>query len=55
MLRSQNHELKAVLAKMEEEFPYLRHNLKKVNGLLPSVIVISPGALKSPILIRYLH
>ena len=39
VLRSQNHELKAVLAKMEEEFPYLRHNLKKVNALLPLATV----------------
>ena len=32
VLRGQNQELKAVLAKMEEELPYLRHNLKKVNA-----------------------
>ena len=31
--------LKAVLTKMEEEFPYLRHNLKKVNALLPPATV----------------
>ena len=35
VLRGQNQELKAVLTKMEEEFPYLRHNLKKVKALLP--------------------
>ena len=35
-LRSQNQELKAALTRMEEEFPYLRHNLKKINALLPS-------------------
>ena len=35
VLRGQNQELKAVLSKMEEEFPYLRHNLKKVKALLP--------------------
>ena len=35
LLRGQNQELKAVLTKMEEEFPYLRHNLKKVKALLP--------------------
>ena len=34
VLRGQNQELKATLAKMEEEFPYLRHNLKKVSALL---------------------
>ena len=35
MLRGQSQELKAVLTKMEEEFPYLRHNLEKVKALLP--------------------
>ena len=36
VLRGQNQELKAVLIRMQEEFPYLRHNLKKVGALLPS-------------------
>ena len=35
-LRSQNQELKVALTRMEEEFPYLGHNLKKINALLPS-------------------
>ena len=35
MLRGQSQELKAVLTKREEEFPYPRLNLKKVKALLP--------------------
>jgi hypothetical protein len=36
-LRTQNEELKSALVKMEAEFPYLKHNLRKINNLvLPS-------------------
>ena len=35
VLRGQNQELKALLVKLEEEIPFLRHNLKKFNTLLP--------------------
>ena len=39
VLRGQNQEQEAVLPKREEEFLYLRHNLKKVNALVPLAIV----------------
>ena len=39
VLRGQNQEQEAVLATREEEFLYLRHNLKKVKALFPPAIV----------------
>ena len=33
-LREQNTELKKSLDKLEQEFPYLKNNLRKVNNLM---------------------